>query len=163
MTSIVVRLAVVLSSVVMVAAGCTARLVDFTMISTKNVDLTKGASFVRGPSRVEGSDKVHIIIIIPTGTPNMKEAIDRAIESVPGAIALMDGVVSQRAWTIPLIYGQSMFIVEGTPLVDPALRAGATIDPYVVARLDREGNVVERRAVSQSEFEQIRSNDSDSH
>lgn len=29
------------------------------------------------------------------GVPNMKTAIDKAIESVPGAIALLDGVLSQ--------------------------------------------------------------------
>ena len=115
--------------------GCTTRLVDFTMISTKNVDLSKGASFTRGPHRIEGIDMVHMIILIPTGVPNMKEAIDRAIETVPGAVALMDGVVSQKVWFIPLIYGQSMFVVEGTPLIDPSLVSEKPIGRFLVARL----------------------------
>jgi hypothetical protein len=74
-------------------SGCTTRLVDFTMISTKNIDLSRSADFRRAQQRVKGKDEAMIIIFIPTGVPNMKEAIDRALESVPGAVALVDGVV----------------------------------------------------------------------
>lgn len=108
-------------SFVMLSIGCTTRLVDFTAISTKNVDWSKSTLFRRAKTRVQGEDKVHIIVIIPTGVPNMKEAIDRAIESTPGGVALMDGVVTRKAWYIPYIYGQSSFVVEGTPLIDPTL------------------------------------------
>jgi hypothetical protein len=118
-------LLLVMGIALIAVAGCTTRLVDFTLISTKNVDLSRGADFKRAPTRVEGIDKIHIIVFVPTGVPNMKEAIDRAIESVPGAVAILDGVLSQRAWYIPFIYGQSMYVVEGTPLIDPALLAKA--------------------------------------
>lgn len=114
-------LLLVMGVALIAVAGCTTRLVDFTLISTKNIDLTRGADFKRGASRVEGIDKAHIIICVPTGIPNMKEAVDKAIESVPGGVAILDGVLSQRFWYIPLIYGQSMYVVEGTPLIDPAL------------------------------------------
>jgi len=135
--------------------GCTTRLVDFTMISTKNVDLTKGASFRRAQSRVEGIDKVSIIIIIPTGTPNMKEAIDRAIESVPGAVALMDGVVTQKLWYIPYIYGESMFIVEGTPLVDPSLAGAKLESAYFIARVDSTGAVATFEPITEAEYRRL--------
>ena len=116
-------LSLLMGVIFIAAAGCTTRLVDFTVISTKNIELSRGADLKRGTLRVEGIDKTHIIIIIPTGVPNMEEAIDRAIESVPGAVALIDGVVSHRFWYIPYIYGQSMYIVKGTPLIDPTLTA----------------------------------------
>jgi hypothetical protein len=99
--------------------GCTTRLTDFTVLSTKDVDLSKAGTFTRGPVRVKGEDIVTIIIFIPTGAPNMKTAVDRAIEGVPGAVALVDGVWSQKAWWF--IIGQSGYMVEGTPLIDPAL------------------------------------------
>lgn len=102
-------------------AGCTTRIVDFTTISTKNVDWSKAETFSRAPSRVEGRDMAHLIIFIPTGVPNMKEAIDRAIESVPGGVALVDGVVYSKFWWIPYVYGRTSYVVEGTPLIDPAL------------------------------------------
>jgi len=102
-------------------AGCTVRLADFTIISTKNIDLARGADFKRGQARIEGVDSVSIIIFVPTGTPNIKEAIDRAIESVPGAVALLDGVIYAKSWCIPLLYGQNKYVVEGTPLIDPNL------------------------------------------
>jgi hypothetical protein len=78
----------------------------------------------------------------------MKEAIDQAIESKPGAVALVDGVVYQKIWYIPYIYGQSGFTVEGTPLIDPALTGGAafvkpsTVKPVVSVPVAAETKVV---------------------
>ncbi len=111
----------VLGLIGLISTGCSnIRVVDFTTISTKNVDWSRAATFNRSSTRVEGKDTVHIICIIPTGIPDMKEAIDRAIESKPGGVALVDGVVYLNAWYIPLIYGQQSYVVEGTPLIDPA-------------------------------------------
>jgi hypothetical protein len=101
-------------------SGCSQRVADFTIISSKNIDLSKGADFKRGPTRVHGEDLKHIIII-PAGHPNAKEAMDNAIESVPGAVALLDGVLNHNFWYIPYIYGQESYDVEGTPLIDPLL------------------------------------------
>ena len=141
---------------VMIVSGCVTRLVDFTVISTKNIDLARGASFTRASSRAIGEDSVHIIIIIPTGTPNIKTAIDKAIESVPGAIALLDGVLSVKAWYIPLIFGQSGYIVEGTPLIDPKLVTAKLPSNYIISKIDKKGNVEETKYVDKSEFEETK-------
>ena len=141
---------------VIAVTGCVTRLVDFTIISTKNIDLAKGASFERGKSRVEGEDTVYIIIFIPTGTPNIKEAVDRAIESVPGAIALLDGVLYSKAWWIPYIFGKSTYVVEGTPLIDPSLVSAKLQSNYIISILDKKGNVIETKYVSKAEYESIK-------
>jgi hypothetical protein len=101
-------------------SGCSTRVADFTIISSKNIDLSKGMNFKRGSTRVKGEDLKHIIII-PTTHPNAKEAMDKAIESVPGCVALTDGVLNHNLWWIPYIYGQESYEVEGTPLIDPDL------------------------------------------
>ena len=142
--------------VAMSLSGCATRLIDFTMISTKNVDFTRGANFVRGKNRVEGIDEVAIIIFIPTGTPNIKEAIDRAIESVPGAVALVDGVVTQKSWYIPYIFGKSSFVVEGTPLIDPSMASAERASNYIVSKMDESGEVQELRYVSKTEFDGLK-------
>jgi hypothetical protein len=41
-------------------ASCSYRVVDFTIISTKNVDLSKAGTFKRGKTRVEGKDVAHM-------------------------------------------------------------------------------------------------------
>jgi hypothetical protein len=137
---------------VVVLSGCVTRLGDFTLISTKNVDLSKGASFQRGSLRVKGEDVATIIIFIPTSVPNMKTAIDRAIETVPGGIALLDAVLSMKAWWF--IFGESGYIVEGTPLIDPALKLSAKLPSnYIFSKLDKKGNVIETKYLSKAEFE----------
>lgn len=106
--------------------GCTTRLTDFTIISTKNIDLSRGAEFVRGTTRVEGEDTKHIIIFIPTGTPSPKEAVDKAIESTSGAVALLDGVLEHEFFYFPYVFGYTTYRVKGTPLIDPKLSKTST-------------------------------------
>lgn len=80
--------AVLLSLLILILSGCTQRLTDFTIISTKNVTLT----MVKG-ERVKGEDCAYLLLgLIPlTGTfqPNLKDAIDRAIQSGKGEFLLM--------------------------------------------------------------------------
>jgi hypothetical protein len=137
-------------------AGCTVRMIDFTILSTKNIDLARASTFKRGAARVEGKDEISIIIFIPTGVPNVKEAIDRAIESVPGAVALLDGVVMSHYFYIPYIYGKQAYVVEGTPLIDPQLAAGQLRSNFIFAKLNKDGNVQELRYVNQKEYEKLR-------
>lgn len=60
---------------------------------------------------------MHIILFIPTALNiSVKQAIDNAIQSVTGCVALVDGVVSQSVFYF--LYGYQSFIVEGTPLLD---------------------------------------------
>ena len=101
---------------VLLASSCTSRLTDFTIISTKNVPIgEQPTNLSKAPTRVKGVDKAHFILFIPTGIPNLKEAIDKAIEKYPGAVALADGVAKSNSWNA-ILYGQTSYIVEGTPL-----------------------------------------------
>ena len=141
----------------LILSGCTTRIVDYTLLSTKNVDLSKAGAFKRGPNRVTGEDDQYIIIFIPTSQqPNFKTAVDRAIESVPGAVALVDGVVSQRNWWF--IIGENAIIIEGTPLIDPSLpgaqaslKAGRFVSFYNPATGKQE-----TKAVSKATYQEIK-------
>ncbi len=152
------KLSVIAVSVfVTVFSSCTHRLTDFTIISTKNVDLSRAGTFKRTSSRVEGKDRVHIILGIPIGSPNMKDAIDRAIESTKGAVALVDGVVySKTLWA--LLYGQAMFVVEGTPLMDPSIAAveRPADDAYTFVTLDKQGKVKNSRQILPEEYARLK-------
>ena len=134
-------------------SSCTHRVLDFTLISTKNVDLSSAATFERGNNRVEGIDMAHWIIVFPTGTVQIKEAVDRAIESTPGCVALLDGVVYSKFWWIPYIYGQQAISVEGTPLIDPSLASKSQGFPnYGMIHIDSNGNIESVNEITPKEF-----------
>lgn len=121
---------------VLMLFGCTHRMIDFTIISSKNIDLSRAAEFTRGIERVKGKDTAYIILFIPTGAPHLKEAVDRAIEKVPGAVALVDGVVSHQSWHV-LLMGAKSYIVEGSPLIDKSLISGKELPSnYMVSYYD---------------------------
>jgi hypothetical protein len=132
MNRLVATFVVVLPSMV---AGCSQRLIDFTIISSKNVDLSRAAGFKRGDARVDGKDTAYIVLFIPTGVPHIKYAVDNAIDKVPGCVALVDGVVRSTYWTA-LVFGANSVVVEGTPLIDATRAGGRLKSPYTASYVD---------------------------
>lgn len=151
-------IAVALSLLMMM--NCKSRITDFTIISTKNVDLTQMASYKRGTARVEGEDKMKVVLFfIPIQIKaDLKEAIDKALHSVPGAVGLVDGVVYQTSlWAF--VYWESGFLVEGTPLINPKQAALSQEKPkseYAISVPDAAGNF-HAKYFSKDNFEKIRS------
>lgn len=130
-------------------SGCATRMVDFTIISAKNVDLARLGEFHRS----ERVDTRYIIIIIPTGNPSVEEAVDRAIESVPGGVALIDGVLTSKFFYIPYIFGETKYVVTGNVLIDPKLVSNTRASTHEIIELDAEGSVSARREVSSADYD----------
>ncbi len=107
------RLAVLAAAAAMLC-GCMARIADFTAVSTKNADIPGQ----RLP-RVQGEDMSSIVLFFPTGQPNIKTAVDDALQKSGGDL-LVDGVIYNKCWYIPLLFGQCGYVVEGTPIKLPA-------------------------------------------
>jgi len=102
----------------LLCGGCVTRLADLTVASTKNIDIKKSLHRVDETVRNTGRDRRHIILFIPTGAANMKEAADEAIEKSPGAVGLSNATIKFGWWWIPYIYGQFWYEVEGNPVFE---------------------------------------------
>ena len=109
-------LMVTLMALVMMT-GCVNRVGDFTIASTKNIDIKKTLHTVDTRHRVTGIDKKHYFLFIPLGIPNLKEAMDNAEEKAPACVGLSDVTVKYGEWWI-LIYGQQWFEIEGNPVFE---------------------------------------------
>ena len=98
--------------ILLISSACSMRLTDFTVISTKNSNIP-----VKKMDRVKGEDCAHVLLgFIPiTGNiqPNLKEAIDKAIEK-DKADLLLDGVIYSKFFGIPPFLYSSCYVVEGT-------------------------------------------------
>ena len=92
-------------------SSCQQRLIDFTVISSKNVTL-RLPDDAKGP-RTKGKE------MKACGTPMLKAAVDKAIENAgPGYDALIDGVVFQRNE-----FFRMGWVIEGTPIKTAKLKA----------------------------------------
>ncbi len=130
------RLLVLLCVLSLLAIGCVSRMLDFTVISSKNVEM-KIRDTAKGP-RVTGEDMAMAILGIPLGTPNLKEAIDRAIESAgPGYDALIDGVV-YRLYNFYLIVSRAGYKVQGTPIKTSEIIAWAEREGENVSKISEK-------------------------
>lgn len=99
-------------------SGCAHRIGDFTVASTKNMDIKDSLHKVDYTTRLVGKDTKHVIFFFPTGIPNMKEAMDNAIEKTPNAVGLSNVTVKLGNWYIPLLYGQHYYEIEGNPIFE---------------------------------------------
>ncbi len=104
---------ILITLVILIFFGCSSKLAEFTIISTKNFDSQKGLIEI---GKVSGSDNASIICIFPTGKISMENAVDRAIEGAPNCCAISNAKFHQYFWYIPYIYGQGGIVVEGTAL-----------------------------------------------
>lgn len=144
---------IVVSTAVILYSSCSHKVLDFALISSKNVDLSKASSFTKGNNRVIGKDVVHLVIIFPTGNLSVKEALDKAIESTPNCVALLDGVIYTKFWFIPYIYGQQSMIVEGTPLIDKSSTMNSLDMPtYGKIELDKKGSIKSIENISNTSY-----------
>lgn len=100
----------------MILSGCSIRVADLTVGSTKNYNIN-GNKFVTGP-RVTAEDS-YPVIIFPTGIPNMKTAIDRAIEKDKCAVGLSNVVITQLNHAF--IFGKIGIRAEGNLIIDRSL------------------------------------------
>jgi len=100
-----------LTFVVLSLASCTSRLIDFTVISTKNADLNIEKS---GGVKTEGKSMKFLNIGV-----NIKDAIDDALENAgSGYDLLIDGVVRSKQYPF---YGG--FVVTGTAVNTSELKS----------------------------------------
>ena len=111
-------LVVYLCVAALLLSGCSRRMIDFTIISSKNTQLQIPQEAMG--ERVEGEDTVLWLFIgfgyIPLGTPEIKEAVDKAIQSAgPGYDALVDGVLYQVS-AYYLLTMKTGYKVVGTPI-----------------------------------------------
>lgn len=113
------RLLFLLSLLAIITSSCTKQLTDFTILSTKYSSLGNGESnVVKAQQAVKGkSSKLNHFLFIPTGSPDMKKAIENALQQCPGAIGLANGNIKMKSWSC-LFFGKSTCYVEGTPIYD---------------------------------------------
>jgi len=106
-----INLILSLAACSLLATSCSTRLIDFTVISSKNVTL-RLPDDAKGP-RTVGKD------MKTCGAPQLKSAVDKAIETAgPGYDALIDGVVFSRQG-----FMSQGWVVEGTPVKTSKLKA----------------------------------------
>ncbi|GHV74819.1 hypothetical protein AGMMS49940_21210 [Spirochaetia bacterium] len=137
----------------LMTVGCAHRLGAFTVISTKSIDWSRASEYKRYNEKVEGSDIYHIIILFPTGSVTIEDAVDNALEKVPGGIALVDAVLRSKSFYIPYIYGQGGYYIEGTVLVDPTLTAVANnSETSYLVFYTKDGKDFTKKEISRAEY-----------
>ncbi|MBO3274084.1 hypothetical protein [Pseudomonas schmalbachii] len=94
-------------------SGCSTRVADLTVASSKNFNMH--SSGLETGRRVVGSNSVPVILF-PLGQPNLKEAIDRAVEKDKCAVGLSDVVIYQEVFSV--LVGYVAVNVEGNLVID---------------------------------------------
>ena len=153
------KIYIFLLSTIVFLTSCTTRIIEFTLLSTKDVPLSKSANFKKGKG-VFAEDVLQMILSFPTAPdfptlPDPKEVVDMAIESVPGCVALADGSVTYK-YLLFGVYNKFSFVIEGTAIIDPNLALNAADRPkYTKVEIDKDGNR-HLQALSCDEYQKLK-------
>ena len=109
-----VLLAISICLSLLVSQGCFSRS-DFTLISSKNVNLSKvKINKNKSKGRTQGKHCHHAILFFTIGEPtNLEKALDEALLAKRAEVLLDADVNWQFVW-IPFLYTQECWKVEGT-------------------------------------------------
>ena len=108
---------VLISLATFLFSGCSIRVADLTLVSTKNIDLSDTQLDARKGQRQKGEDCRPVILGIPFGLPNMEEAVDKALEAGKGNVMIDEVTEYKFVW---LVIGRlDCIVVEGTVLNAP--------------------------------------------
>jgi hypothetical protein len=99
----------VVSFLALTLVSCTQRIGDFTLLSTKNVEI--GGKYKKLDGRFKGEDIKGMLLVIPLGIPSFKTAVDNCIESARGDL-ITDAVLDQTFWTA-IVWGEQGFTITG--------------------------------------------------
>ena len=93
--------------------GCSMRLADLTVASTRNVNLKEvDLDSLPQTKGIVGKDTKFTILFIPLGFPHVEDAIDDALDKGGGDV-MIDAVLHSKWWYF-LIIGQDSLEVKGT-------------------------------------------------
>ncbi len=107
------KLALVLLSATMIfLTGCSCRVADMSIITTKNINLNE-VNLDKLPQRknVVGKDSNLWVTFIPFGYPQLEDAVDDALNKGNGDV-MIDAVIHSTSWWFLL--GQDTISVKGT-------------------------------------------------
>ena len=108
---------IAMAAISMAAVGCKTRIADFTAYSTKNIDIAKSLHRIDTTQRVSGRDTRWLVVCVPLGMPNIKDAADIAIAKVPNCVGLSDVAIYDGGWW-GILTGQTWFEIEGNPIFE---------------------------------------------
>jgi hypothetical protein len=141
---------------VLLMGGCTTRIGDFTIMSSKNIDLSRVGEFYRSATTVQGSDSVITVLFffpVSSKTTDLKTAMDNALSKIPGSQAIVDVRFSRRKLNFVLFQIET-FIVSGNVLFDPTLAGAPETSPdkpYLVMET-KDGKYFTKRYVDENEY-----------
>lgn len=155
-----IKLMILAFSLAFILSSCSQRIIDFTLISTKNFDVTRMKEYKVQKTRAMSEEKVHIILLYISKTTQqgqlIKQAIDNTIESIPGCVGLANGVVSVKQLYF-VLYGSISIEVEGDPIIDPTIASNYVKgDKYFVVNID-ENNAETVKEVSSLDYNILKS------
>jgi hypothetical protein len=122
------------SVVALSLTGCTTRVADLTLVSTKNIDFATAKLDARSGQRVKGEDCVVWILglfPVPARLPNLEEAVDMALERGQGSMMIDQVTYVRNLWF--LLAAQQCILVEGTVLSVAASAAPPPSPPQPAA------------------------------
>jgi hypothetical protein len=102
---------VVFASLVMLS-GCSSRMADLTLVSTKNLGSTNLSLSSKSGKRERAEDCKFSLLGIPFGIPSLETAVDKALQAGNGTVMIDEVTEEKTTWVV--LGNINCIVVEGT-------------------------------------------------
>jgi hypothetical protein len=136
-------------------SGCATRIGDFTLMSSKNVELSRMGEFTYSKKAVKGTDSiVTLLFFMPVKKDvDMREAIDKALAKIPGAVALVDVRIYYHKLNF-ILFQVEGFTISGNALIDPKYTAaGSEVESRYLAIDTNDGINFTEHYITEEEYD----------
>jgi len=98
-------------STLMLISGCSTRLADLSIISSRNVEMSPDYELVE--RNVKSSDMVTVVLGVSFGGANIEEAVEKAMDKVGGGDYMTNVIIYDTSYSILGLYGRHGITVKG--------------------------------------------------
>jgi hypothetical protein len=143
-----------LLALVFLLAGCVTRLGDFTLLASRNVEYSRMGEFKISQDRVTGKDGLMFILGIKVKRQiDLEQALENAIDKIPGCVALADVTLSLRELNF-LLWQTHTYVVTGNAIIDPRRLSASehTPDSPYISLYTEDGLNYETRYLTGEEY-----------
>lgn len=134
----------------------------FSVVSSKNIDLSQLGSMKRSSEKIattELNKKVFFVSKKLSDSYVLENALDSALENIPGAVALVDAKLSYITKKRFFFFKKNGYVFEGTALVDqnlvdPNLAAGEEVKDCYYFIFDSDADIA-LQSVDEEKFNEV--------
>ncbi|MCK9427964.1 MAG: hypothetical protein PHF36_09580 [Candidatus Cloacimonetes bacterium] len=115
-------LSLVIALAIFAISGCAGYSGTYSVVATNKLDIERASEYIVSDENVESSSNMYFSLGYLWGSSHLpKNSVDKALQKMPGAVAMVDATYDHKIFTIPILFTIEKYKIYGKALIDPKI------------------------------------------